>query len=538
MFVLKFLWYTARDESLQGTVGPMSKHLAKNTLVFSLMTFISRILGFVRDMVIAYLFGVTGAADAFWVAFKIPNFMRRLFAEGSFSQAFIPVLAEYKETHDHKIVLDFISHMMASLALVLMALTVLVELATPLMTIVFAPGYLHDPLRFNLASQMLHLTFPYLFFISLTAFFGSILNTYGRFGIPAFTPALLNICMIMAALWLTPYCKEPIMALSWGVFISGVVQCLFQLPFLWARGLLPWPRLKWRDAGVVRVLKLMGPAIFGVSVGQINLLIDTVFASFLPVGSISWLYYSDRLTSFPLGVFGVAISTVVLPTLAKAFSRKSDGDYSATVDWSIRTVLLISIPATVAFLVLNIPMLSTLFQHGVFKTHDVIMTAKSLSMFALGIPGFMLIKVLASGFYARQNVKTPVKIGIIAMVTNTFISLILIFPMAHAGLALSTSISSTLNAALLFYFLIRDRLYVPGPGWGRYWLQMGVANVIMGGLLWMLSDNAQTWLAADGAWRAWHLSGLFCLAVASYFAVLWLMGLRLRHFLSYQQAPL
>ncbi len=515
----------------------MSKQLAKNTVIFSSMTLLSRVLGFVRDMVIAYIFGVSGAADAFWVAFKIPNFMRRLFAEGAFSQAFVPVLSEYKETQDHEQVRQFISRMMGTLGSALLLLTILVELGTPVVIAVFAPGYLHNPAQFALASHMLHLTFPYLLFISLTAFAGAVLNTYGRFAVPAFTPVLLNLSLIAAAFGLSSHFHQPVVALAWGVFVAGVVQLIFQIPFLRYRGLLVLPRMRWRDPGVRRVLKLMLPAIFGVSVVQVNLLLDTVFASFLPAGSISWLYYSDRLTSFPLGVFGVAIATVILPTLAKAFSKNSHEDYNASINWAIRSVLLIALPAGIAIFILSAPLLSTLFQHGKFSAEDVMMAQRSLLMFALGVPGFMLIKVLASGFYARQNIKTPVRYAVVAMICNSVLNLILIFPMAHAGLALATTASSTLNAGLLFFGLLKREIYVPSPGWRRYILQMLVANVVMGALVWFFKPPTQEWLSAGLSWRIQHLIPLIGLGAASYFAVLWLMGMRPRDFIHTTKHP-
>ena len=405
----------------------MSKALFKSTSVVVAMTMISRVFGFIRDMVSAYFFGAGAAFDAFSVAFKIPNFMRRLFAEGSFSQAFVPVLSEYQKQKNPDEIQRFINSMAGSLGLVLLCVTIAGELLAPWLIRVIAAGFDTDGPRYELAVTMLRITFPYLMLISLTAFCGSILNTYSRFLVAAFTPVFLNICMIAAAIWFAPQFYAPIIALAWGVFVAGVVQLLFQIPFLKQLRLLPIPRPNFRDPGVKKVLKLMVPALFGVSVSQINLLMDTLFASFLIVGSVSWLYYSDRLMEFPLGVFGVAISTVILPNLSRHHASQSHEEFSMTLDWALRCVLLVGIPAGVVLAILSGPMLSTLFQHGtLFDGHSVMMAKQSLAMFAIGIAPFMLIKILASGFYAKQNLRTPVRIGVIAMIANILFNCILI----------------------------------------------------------------------------------------------------------------
>ena len=431
----------------------MSKSLVKSTSAVAGMTMISRVFGFIRDMVTAHIFGAGLFSDAFFVAFRIPNFMRRLFAEGSFSQAFVPVLSEFQKNKTPEEIKSFINSMSGTLGAVLLIVTFFGILLAPLIIRLFAPGYAPDSERYSLAVMMLRITFPYLFLISLTAFAGAILNTYSRFWVAAFTPVFLNISMIATAIFLAPHLHIPIVALAWGVFIAGIVQLLFQIPFLRRLGLLPRPKVDFKNTGVVTVLKLMLPALFGVSVSQINLLMDTLFASFLMIGSVSWLYFSDRLMEFPLGVIGVAISTVVLPHLSRPHATKSARAYSLTLDWALRCVLLVGLPAAVVLAVLSGPLLSALLQYGHFDAHSVLMARQSLSAFAIGIAPFMIIKILAAGFYAKQNMRTPVRIGVIAMVANMIFNCILIWPLKHAGIALATSLSALLNMGLLYYYL-------------------------------------------------------------------------------------
>ena len=507
----------------------MSKALFKSTSVVVAMTMISRVFGFIRDMVSAYFFGAGAAFDAFSVAFKIPNFMRRLFAEGSFSQAFVPVLSEYQKQKNPDEIQRFINSMAGSLGLVLLCVTIAGELLAPWLIRVIAAGFDTDGPRYELAVTMLRITFPYLMLISLTAFCGSILNTYSRFWVAAFTPVFLNICMIAAAIWFAPQFYAPIIALAWGVFVAGVVQLLFQIPFLKQLRLLPIPRPNFRDPGVKKVLKLMVPALFGVSVSQINLLMDTLFASFLIVGSVSWLYYSDRLMEFPLGVFGVAISTVILPNLSRHHASQSHEEFSMTLDWALRCVLLVGIPAGVVLAILSGPMLSTLFQHGtLFDGHSVMMAKQSLAMFAIGIAPFMLIKILASGFYAKQNLRTPVRIGVIAMIANILFNCILIFPLKHAGIALATSLASIVNMSFLYYFLRKDRLYSPRSGWKFFILRLVFANLLLAVWLWFGAGDLQWWIESHWQTRIVHLLILLTSSVAVYFAGLWILGLRLR----------
>lgn len=513
----------------------MSKVLVKSTSVVVGMTMISRVFGFARDMVTAALFGADAAFDAFSMAFRIPNFMRRLFAEGSFSQAFVPVLSEYQKQKNEEEIRLFLNSICGSLSIILFVVTAIGVIGAPLIVRIFAPGFVTSGERFDLAVTMLRITFPYLFLISLTAFSGAVLNTYSRFWIAAFTPVLLNISMICAALWLSPHFATPIIGLAWGVFIAGIVQLLFQLPFLRHLQLVSWPKINFADPGVKRVLKLMVPALFGVSVGQINLLVDSVFASILVVGSVSWLYYSDRLMEFPLGVFGVAISTVILPHLSRHNATHSQESFSLTLDWALRAVLLISIPAALVLAILAGPMLSTLFQHGVFNEHAVLMAQKSLMAFALGIIPFMLVKILAAGFYAKQDMRTPVRIGVIAMFANLILNVTLIWPLAHAGIALSTSLAAVVNSGFLFYFLRKRAHYQPRAGWKLFAIRLFSANSILGVWLFVSAGQITTWLHQGTLWRYTHLAGILVAAMIIYFAALWLTGVRPHHLLMPQQ---
>ncbi|MCK4608173.1 MAG: murein biosynthesis integral membrane protein MurJ [Gammaproteobacteria bacterium] len=508
----------------------MKKSLLKSGYVVASMTVLTRIVGLAREIIFANVFGASAGFDAFLVAFKIPNFMRRLFAEGAFSQAFVPVLSEYRQNRSQKEAQIFVNRMAGTLGLTLFIVTAIAVLITPIFVMIFAPGFIHDPTRFGLASAMLRITFPYLLLISLTAFAGSILNSYDIFSIPAITPILLNFSLIGAALFLAPHLKNPVEGLAWGVFIGGILQLLLQLPFLKYIKLLPKPQLCWRDPGVNRVLKLMVPAILGVSVAQISLMLDTLFASFLREGSITWLYYSDRLTNFPLGVFGVALAIVVLPHLSRKHAAKSKAEFSAALDWALRCVLLIGPPSAIGLLLLAGPLLATILQHGQFNDFDVIMASKSLMAFSLGLPAFMLIKILASGFYSTQDIKTPVKIAIIALCSNMVLNLILIFPLAHAGLALATSLTSSLNAGLLLWFLLKRKIYIPQAGWLIYGLRLGFANAAMAAILWFLNAKLSAWLSWNSLQRVEHLLIILVAAVMTYIICLLVAGVRPSHF--------
>ena len=500
--------------------------LSRHALIVGFCTLISRVFGFARDMVIAQLFGAGFAVDAFLVANKIPNFMRRLFAEGAFSQAFVPVLAEYQKTKGDNQTKQFINHLCGVLSLVLLIITVIGILAAPIVVVIFAPGFEHGGDRFNLTSQMLVYTFPYLLFISLTAMAGAILNTYDRFAIPAFTPVLLNLSLILCAVYLAPHLPQPVMALAIGILIAGIVQLLFQFPFLSKIHRFPIPKPSLRDPGVRRVMMLMVPALFGVSVGQINVMIDQWFASFLQVGSISWLYYSDRIAELPLGVFGVAIATVILPNLSRKNAVHDHEQYSRIVDWSLRSVLLVGLPSSLGLILLAGPILVCLLNHGAFTQQDVLLSEYCLMAFGLGLPAFMLIKVLASGFYAKQNIKLPVKIAVVALIANTLFSFCFIWSLKHVGLALATAFSALINAGLLFYFLRKKAGYVVQPGWGIYAVRILTALIGMAVYIYLVTPMTVHWFGQSTLWRVNHLSVSVVGALAVYFFILYCTGYR------------
>jgi len=518
------------DTPQHANMPPPRRGLMRSGLVVSAMTMLSRVMGLVRDVVVATFLGAGNGSDAFFVAFKIPNFLRRLFAEGAFNQAFVPVLSEYSTQRTKQEIRELLNAVAGSLTALLALITALAMLGAPWLVWLFAPGFGRDPEKLALTADMLRLTFPYLLLISLTAFSGSVLNTWNRFAVPAFTPVLLNISLIGAALLLMPLMEEPAMALAWGVLIAGAAQLAFQVPFLLRLGLLPTPWPDFAHDGVKRILKLMVPALFGVSVSQINLLLDTVLASLLAAGSVSWLYYSDRLVELPLGVFGVAIGTIILPALSKRHAEQSTEHFSAMLDWAIRVVLLLGVPAALALAILAEPFLITLFHYGAMTDNDIQMAAMSLRAYAFGLVAFMLIKVLAPGFFARQDTKTPVKVGIIAMVANMVFNLLLIWPLAHAGLALATALSAFLNAGLLGYLLYRQQVLVFQPGWGRYAVQLVGGSVLMSVALMLVSPDWQVWLEF-GLWqRVRWVAGLVVLGGGLYFIWLTALGLRLRHF--------
>lgn len=486
-------------DSPQGRPG-----LLRSSALVGAMTMLSRVLGLLRDIVIAATVGANALADAFFVAFKIPNFLRRLFAEGAFSQAFVPVLADYREQGSHAAVQALVNRVAGVLGGTLLLVTGLAVLGAPVVAALFAPGFLDDPHKFAAVTGMIRITFPYLLLISMTGFCGGILNSYGRFAVPAFTPVFLNLSLIGAALVAAPWFAEPVYALAWGVALAGVLQLLFQLPSLYRLDLVPRPVWDIRHEGVRRILKLMGPALFGVSVSQINLLLDTVLASFLPTGSVSWLYYSDRLTELPLGVFGVAVATVILPSLSSHRAAERGEDFTLTLDWAVRMILLVAVPAAVALVVLAEPILVTLFQYGELGSFDVRMASYSLQAYSLGLIAFMLIKVLAPGFYARQDTRTPVKIGIVAMVANMILNFLFVLPLlfwfnlGHVGLALATSASAWLNAGLLLRRLRAEDVFHFQPGWGRFVLRLLLSTALMGVVAWSLVPGVPE-LAAMGA---------------------------------------
>lgn len=509
--------------------------LLRSSLTVSMMTMLSRVLGLVRDVCIAALAGATANADAFFIAFKIPQFLRRLFAEGAFSQAFVPVLSEYQTQRGFADVRQLVDKVAGVLGSSLIFVTVLAVVGAPVLTAVFAPGFINQAVKYSLTAELIRITFPYLLFISLTGFAGAILNSYGRFAVPAFTPVILNACLISAATWGVAYFDEPVYALAWGVFVAGATQLLFQLPFLARLHLLPRPRFDARDQGVRRILALMVPALFGVSVSQINLLLDTVLASFLPTGSVSWLYYSDRLVELPLGVFAIAVSTVILPSLSRKHAEASSRDFAQTLDWAVRMVLMISLPAAVALFLLAEPILVTLFHYGAMADRDVEMASLSLKAYTLGLLPFMLIKVLAPGYFAQHDTKTPVKIGIIAMFSNMVMNIALVIPLhyylkiGHAGLALATVLSAFLNAGLLWHGLHRQGVYKVQPGFVAMLLRFVAGIVVMCACLLWLQPPLQAWFDWGLRQRILQMVLLVVSGLCAYLVTLLLLGVRLRH---------
>ena len=504
-------------------------------------TFLSRVLGLVRDIITAQLIGAGSAADVFLFANRIPNFLRRLFAEGAFSQAFVPVLAEYRKNGNLTETQQFIAKVSGTLGGLVTIVTLLGMVLSPVVVMIFGTGWFLDwldggpnAIKFMEASFLLKITFPYLWFITFVALSGAILNTLGKFGVMAFSPVLLNIAIILAAIFLAPYVSSPDLALAIGVFCGGLLQFIFQLPFLKQAGLLVKPKWAWNDIGVKKIRQLMLPALFGVSVTQINLLLDTFIASFLMTGSISWLYYSDRLLEFPLGLFGIAISTVILPTLSRHHVNRSDNiengekNFRATMDWGVRMILLLGVPAMIGLAVLAQPLLLVLFMRGNFLFSDVQAASYSLWAFNAGLLSFMLIKILANGYYARQDTKTPVKIGIIAMVSNMFFNLLAI-PFGYVGLAMASAMSGTLNATLLYRGLVKDNVYQFSRNSVIFLIKVVIAAIIMGTGVWYFSPSIELWQVMTFIDKVLWLAMLIIGAAVVYVAVLVTLGIRIKH---------
>lgn len=512
----------------------MSAKLFKSGMIVSVMTLISRVLGLVRDVVTANVLGAGAMADVFLMVNRIPNFLRRLFAEGAFSQAFVPVLSEVKAKHGDDAVRELMAKASGTLGLIVTGVTLLGMIGSPIIMALFGMGWFEEYLKggpdgqkYEHASFLLKITFPYLWFITFVALSGAVLNTYNKFAVAAFSPVFLNIAMIGAAILLTPYLDDASTALAWGVFLGGLFQFLFQLPFLAKAGLLVKPRWAWRDEHVTRIRKLMLPALFGVSVSQINLLLDAVIASFLMTGSVAWLYYSDRLLEFPLGMFGIAIATVILPNLSRQFATDDHHEFKRTLDWSVSLICLLGLPSMAGLIVLAEPILLTVFAHGKFTVFDASQSSLSLIAYATGLVPLMLIKVLAPAFYARQDIKTPVRIGIIAMVANMVFNLMLAPFIGYVGLALATAMSGALNAWLLYQGLVKSEIYQLSKS--TVWLvaKALLAALLMAGLMYWCSPAIQGWLSMAFAAKAWTLFWLVALAVPSYFALLWLFGVRI-----------
>ncbi|KGT47377.1 integral membrane protein MviN [Acinetobacter sp. HR7] len=508
--------------------------LWRSTVIVSAMTMLSRVLGLVRDVVLLNVFGAGKDFDTFVVAFRIPNFFRRLFAEGAFSQAFIPVLTEYKTTKTHAEVQILISRVFGCLSTFMSLLTFFAMVAAPAIIYIYAPGFHADPEKFALASDMFRLTIPYLLFMSLTAFASSILNSYGSFTTPAFAPVLLNMAMIAGALWLTPYMAEPIMALGWAVLIAGALQLAIQIPELWRRKLLIPPKVDFKHEGVDRIMKLMLPALFGVSVTQINLLLNTIWASFMQDGSVSWLYSAERMTELPLGLIGVAIGTVILPSLSARHAEQDQAKFRSMIDWAAKVIVLVGVPASIALFMLSTPIIQALFQRGQFDLEDTHMTALALQCMSAGVISFMLIKVFAPGFYAQQDTKTPVRVGLMAVAANAILNVVFIgffklidWHAEHMALALASSGSALVNAGMLYFYLHKRNIYRFGAHWKKIVLQFGFANLTMIAALayalnWYNGDVSQ-WL------RVAEVLGLCIVGILAYLVALFFVGFRPRH---------
>ncbi len=500
------------------------------------MTLLSRVFGLLRDIALATVFGASGGTDAFLVAFKIPNFMRRLFGEGAFSLAFVPVLSEYKETRDRAALKDLVNHVAGTLGGFRLVLSILGMVFAPAVVYIFAPGFAKDAGQLQLTADLLRITFPYIFFIALVAFAGGILNSFHQFAIPAFTPVLLNICLIASVFFLAPYFEQPLMALAWGVALAGVAQLLLQFPFLLKLGLMPVPRIKRGHEGVKKIIRLMIPAIFGSSVAQINLLLDTVIASFLVTGSVTWLYYSDRLLEFPLGVLGIAIATVILPTLSQQHARQSGEQFNQTLNWALRLVTIITIPACVGLFIMAGPILASLFEYGKFTASDTYFASLSLMAYMLGLPALIVIKILAPGYYARQDTRTPVRFGIIAMVCNMLMNIAFVVPLVmmdyeapHVGLALATSLSAYINAMLLYSGLRNKGIFTPQAGWLAWIFRTIIASTAMAATVLWLNPEAIQWSDWSLMQRLGNLLLIIMTGAATYFLLLWLQGLRPSH---------
>jgi putative peptidoglycan lipid II flippase len=516
------------------------RSLLRSSLLTGSMTMISRVLGLVRDIVLASVLGAGGAMDAFAIAQKIPNFFRRLFAEGAFSQAFIPVLSEYREKGTHAAVKELVDKVAGCLGSILLLVTVIGVVGAVGFAYIFGYGYADEPEKFSLLTDLVRITFPYLMLISLTGFAGAILNSYDRFAIPAVTPVFLNIFMIAAALLVADFFPNPAYALAWSIVVAGIFSLLFQLPFLRQIHLLPSPKLDWSHPGVKRILVLMAPALFGVSVSQLNLLLDSIIATMLGDGAVSWLFYSDRLVELPLGVFGVAIATVIMPGLSRLSATQSGEKFSQMLDWAIRFVVLIALPATLALIILAEPILYTLFYHGKMESSDILMSSYSLKAYALGLFAFMLIKVLVPGYFARQDMKSPVRIGIIAMFANMLmkpmvvIPLVILWGMGHVGLAFTTAMAAYVNAWLLYRGLRRAGVYTPAAQWPQIWLRYGAANLMMVAVLavfLLLWNGWHEWSVLE---RVLRLAIICAIGFATYLLMLFAVGVRLCDFKAQQ----
>lgn len=524
------------SESALPPVQPPKRNMLRSSLITGSMTMMSRVTGLARDQLQAYYLGAGSDADAFNLAFRIPNFFRRLFSEGAFSQAFIPVLSEYRAKGSHEALKHLIDRVAGCLGSTLILVTLLGVLGAPMLGAVFASGFMDSPEKFDHCVSLIRIMFPYLMLISLSGFMGAILNSYDRFAISAFTPVLLNIVSIFAMLVIAPMMGSVTFALAWSVLLAGVLSIAFQAPHLKRLHLLPSPKIDWKDPGVRRILALMAPAIFGVSIAQINTLFDSIAASWLPEGSITWLYYSDRLVELPLGIFAVAIGTVIMPSLSRLHATDSIEEFSKTLDWAIRLIVLIALPATLALVILAKGVTFTLFQHGKFLPQDALMSSYSLQTYVLGLFAFMLIKILAPGYFARHDMKTPVKIGMIAIGVGMALKALIVYPLnihwqiGHVGLALSTALAAYVNVVLLYRGLRTRGVYMPAADWLKTWLRYGLANSLMVAVLLVGTYYLNDWAVWGILERIAYLAVLCVSGGAAYILGLGIAGFRLKDF--------
>lgn len=506
------------------------KSLLRSLANVSGMTMISRVFGFVRDMLMATYFGAGMATDAFNVAYKLPNLLRRVFAEGAFSQAFVPVLAEYKNKRTHQETKEFVAAIMGMLSFVLLIITVTGVIFAGGVIWITAGGFTNDPIKFGLTVELLRITFPYILFISLASMIGGVLNTWGLFSIPSFTPTILNLVFIFFVVFLRVHFDPPILTLAWATFVGGLLQLCFQLPYLKKIDMLVLPKFDFNNKAVWRVIKLMGPAIFALSISQISMVINTIYASFLPSGSISWMYYADRLMEFPTGVLGVALGTILLPSLSKHACSGNKENFSKILDWGIRLCLLLALPATVGLGLLSKELTMTLFMHGKFNMHDAIMTSYALIAYSVGLLGLILVKVLAPGFYANQDIKTPVKIALFVLACTQLMNLAFIGPLKHAGLSLSIGLSACINAASLCYLLIKKGYYSPNVGWAKFLFKLSIAVLMMAVGIEFAIHLLPVNFIGNMAYRIVSLIIVILIAAICYFGALFLLGFRVEDF--------
>ncbi|HEX6138129.1 MAG TPA: murein biosynthesis integral membrane protein MurJ [Casimicrobiaceae bacterium] len=507
-------------------------NLLRTLSTVSGMTLLSRITGLLRETIKATAFGAGLQMDAFEAAFRLPNLLRRLFAEGAFSQAFVPILAEYRRQRGTDATRKLVGDVGALLAVVLIGLSIIGSLAAPWLVYLLAGGFARTPGKVELTADMIRIVFPYILFVSLVSLAGGVLNVFRRFAIPAFTPVMLNLSIIGAAVFLARWFDPPILALAWGVALGGLAQLALQIRPLLAIGMLPRPSFAWRDEGVRRVLLAMGPAVIGVSAAQISALINTQLAALLGDGRISWITYADRLMEFPSALLGVALGTILLPSLAQHHSDADQEQYSALLDWGLRLALLLALPAAVALALIALPLVSTLYQYGRFTVEDVMQTRAALLGYTIGLPALILVKILAPGFYARQVMTTPVKIAFFTVFVTQVLAIVFAWPLGleQAGLTLATSVGACCNAALLLWLLLRNGYYRPQPGWLSFFVKVCVAAAALGAVLAWLAGADALWLHAGVAQKAGRLAGLIAAGALVYFAALYVLGFRLADF--------